>query len=378
MRASTFALALSTVPAALAANYDVTVGAGGNLVFNPEYVQAAVGDTVTFTFNPKNHTVTQSTFDEPCKLNPEGFNSGFMPVDVGSVDLPHVMLTVNHTNPMWFYCQQQKPEPHCQKGMVFAINPPPEHDPHSFAAFKALAMGSGSTPSSTAVDNWSTPPPQTWHTATATVSHEGSTWLTTYTSYEGTPQPTFAPQPVDHKIVVGVDGKLAFGPANISAAIGDTVTFEFRPKNHGVVQSSFSQPCQPLEESTGVVGFNSGLMPVSADATEFPTFRITINDTAPIWGYCPQTQPMSHCGAGMVFSINAVESGPNNFANFVELAKRTAGPPTSSGNGNNGTSDNGSDNGSDNSNNDNGALPGAQRSVITIAGVISLALVLFV
>jgi hypothetical protein len=109
-----------------------------------------------------------------------------MPVDVGSVDLPHVMLTVNHTNPMWFYCQQQNPAPHCQKGMVFAINPPPEHDPHSFAAFKALAMGNVSTPSSTADDNWSTPPPQTWHTATATVSHEDSTWLTTYTSYEGT------------------------------------------------------------------------------------------------------------------------------------------------------------------------------------------------
>lgn len=67
--------------------------------------------------------------------------------------------------------------------------------------------------------------------------------------------------------------------------------------------------------------------PVSADATEFPTFRITINDTAPIWGYCGQT---GHCGAGMVFAINAVESGPNNFANFVELAKRTANSTTTS------------------------------------------------
>ncbi|ESK94187.1 hypothetical protein Moror_8387 [Moniliophthora roreri MCA 2997] len=371
MRISALGLAFASLPAVFAANYDVTVAPGGELVFSPEYVQAAIGDTVTFTFNPKNHTVTQSTFDQPCKLNPEGFNTNFVPVDVGATDLPYRVLTVNHTNPIWFYCQQQKPEPHCAKGMVFAINPPPEGDPRSFSAFKALAMSSA-TPSSSAVDNWSTPPPQTWYTATATVSNAGSTWVTTYTSYEGTTQPTFAPQPVDHKIVVGVDGQLAFGPANISAAIGDTVTFEFHPKNHGVVQSSFSQPCQPLQESTGVVGFNSGLMPVSADATEFPTFRITINDTAPIWGYCPQTQPMSHCGAGMVFSINAVESGPNNFANFQELAKRMNGSPTSSG-GNSAPSGGSSDNTNDN----NGAISSLSHSSMSVVGLISLTLVFF-
>lgn len=67
--------------------------------------------------------------------------------------------------------------------------------------------------------------------------------------------------------------------------------------------------------------------PVAADATVFPTFTITINDTAPIWGYCSQT---GHCGSGMVFSINAVESGPNNFANFVQLAKLTANSTASS------------------------------------------------
>ncbi|EEB92405.1 hypothetical protein MPER_09091, partial [Moniliophthora perniciosa FA553] len=128
MRTSALGLAFASLPAVLAANYDVTVAPGGELVFSPEYVQAAIGDTVTFTFNPKNHTVTQSTFDQPCNLNPEGFSTGFVPVAVGTTDLPSRVLTVNHTNPMWFYCQQQMPEPHCSKGMVFAVNPPPEND----------------------------------------------------------------------------------------------------------------------------------------------------------------------------------------------------------------------------------------------------------
>jgi len=41
-------LASLQVAAVLAANYDVTVGANSKLSFNPEYVHAKVGDTVTF------------------------------------------------------------------------------------------------------------------------------------------------------------------------------------------------------------------------------------------------------------------------------------------------------------------------------------------
>jgi plastocyanin len=111
--------------------------------------------------------------------------------------------------------------------------------------------------------------------------------------------PTPAVQPIDHKIIVGPDGQLVYNPANISAAIGDTVTFEFRPKNHTVTQSSFLKPCEPLvNATTGAVGFKSGLyvlsdhskmvntdsfirfssQPVDANATTFPQFQIKIND----------------------------------------------------------------------------------------------------
>jgi plastocyanin len=47
-------------------NYDVSVGGSAGLVYSPEYIMANVGDTVTFHFGTKNHTLTQSTFAVPC------------------------------------------------------------------------------------------------------------------------------------------------------------------------------------------------------------------------------------------------------------------------------------------------------------------------
>ncbi|KAK0199428.1 hypothetical protein DFS33DRAFT_1510061 [Desarmillaria ectypa] len=340
-----------------AATYNVTVGANGALAYDPEYVTASAGDMVNFIFNPKNHTVTQSSFNAPCVHLADGVDSGFMPVNASRVDLPTFQLSVNDTKPIWVYCRQTG---HCGKGMVFAVNPGAEGSSNSFSAFKALAISSnGTTSSSSATSTYNPPPAQSWTMVTATVTSQTSVWLTTYTSYDGTPAPTFAPQPVDHKIVVGIDGKLEYGPANISASIGDTVTFEFHPKNHTVTQSSFQHPCQPLAETStsGQIGFSSGFRPVAANATEFPMFQITINDTAPVWGYCSQT---NHCGSGMVFSINAVETGPNNFAAFKELAIQTNGTGTgsSSGNGNSGTGSSSapSPSGSNSGSGSNGAL----------------------
>lgn len=80
-------------------------------------------------------------------------------------------------------------------------------------------------------------------------------------------------------------------------------------------------------------------MPVAADATEFPTFTITVENVSafdshlnlrvdvflqkdPIWGYCGQT---GHCGQGMVFAINAKEDSDKNFWAFQHLAIATNG-----------------------------------------------------
>ncbi|KAK1233142.1 hypothetical protein PQX77_003677 [Marasmius sp. AFHP31] len=295
MTGRVLALVLASLQAtiALAANYDVTVGANGKLSFHPEYVHAKVGDTVTFVFHPKNHTVTQSSFEQPCLKAPHGFDTGFKPVPVEQTShLPREVLTVHDdTKPMWFYCQQKAGPagPHCPAGMVFAVNPPPEENSRSFSAFKHLASKSNATSSTT----------------------------TAYGS-----QPTSAVQPTNHKVTVGLGG-LIFNPSNITAAVGDKVTFEFHPKAHGVTQSSFSSPCSPLAN-----GFASGLMPVASVDADKPIFQITVYDTKPIWAYCPQQGPPAHCGEGMVFSVNAVEDGPNNFAAFQAIANRTKTMPT--------------------------------------------------
>ncbi|KAF7426398.1 hypothetical protein PC9H_008766 [Pleurotus ostreatus] len=337
--AGKFAFTLSLLPAALAVTYDVYVGAGGELAYTPPYVNAVDGDVVNFIFRPKNHTVTQSSFEAPCVALPGGERSGFRPVPDDNPPFPNYQFHVTDTTPKWFYCGQTG---HCGQGMVFAINPAPEGEARSFKAFRDLAIAingtaaaSSASPASSSADTYVTPPAPKWATATATITQGQSVWTTTYSSYDGTPPPTPAPQPAEHKITVGANGEFTFTPSNIQASVGDKVIFEFRPKNHTVTQSSFSNPCQPLADVTGVQGFRSGFVPVAADATTFPTFEIVINDTAPIWGYCGQG---NHCGSGMVFSINAVESGPNNFAAFQQLARRINGTEASGAASGNGTS----------------------------------------
>lgn len=57
----------SAAPTAVAASVHViSVGKAGSLAFDPPHVQAQVGDTLVFQFLAKNHTVTQSSFADPC------------------------------------------------------------------------------------------------------------------------------------------------------------------------------------------------------------------------------------------------------------------------------------------------------------------------
>jgi hypothetical protein len=130
---------------------------------------------------------------------------------------------------------------------------------------------------------------------------------------------------------------LTFSPSNIAANVGDLIVFEFRQKNHTATASSFDQPCRPLSatSTTGETGWDSGFMPVPEGATGFPTYSVLVNDTKPIWAYCRQG---NHCGQGMVFAANAVETGPKNFAAYQALAKQINGtgggtsiPPYGSG-----------------------------------------------
>jgi plastocyanin len=285
-------VSLAVIPKVKATDFQVIVG-GGPLQYNPNQVTAQVGDTVTFVFKQANHTATESTLQDPCSPKAGGFDSGFIPVaaDV-TEDFPLAQFNVVDTNPRFVYCKQAN---HCQQGMVFAINAGSD-----FTAFQAAAQASG-----------------------------GGSVSATATSAGATPSATSTG--TNHQVVVGGTDKIFYDPANITAAVGDTITFQFQVKNHTVTQSSFATPCRSLTSTstTGQIGFDSGFMPVAANATDFPTYTITVNDTAPIWAYCRQT---SHCGEGMVFAVNAVESGPNTFEAFQAAAKAQNGTTaTSSG-----------------------------------------------
>ncbi|CAE6481845.1 unnamed protein product [Rhizoctonia solani] len=335
MRTSaTFALLGFVATAVAQTTHTVIVGGPGQLTYTPSCLWPAVGDIVNFEFREKNHTATQSSFAEPCKKLTDAagvqnaFDSGFHPVAAGTTaGFPVMSFNVTDDKPKWFYCAQGA---HCSAGMVFAINPPREGN--TFEAFLANAKNSAAQPpavsapptATTSAAATVTPAPDGVVTVTQTVTLGASTWTTTYGSAPGSAAPTPNPEPVVHVVIVGENGGLTYSPPSVQAAPRDIISFQFKSKNHTITQSSFDNPCRKTEftSTSGQIGFDSGFVPVTADASAFPTWNITVNDTAPVWAYCRQA---NHCGAGMVFAINAVESGNKSFAAYQALAKQLNG-----------------------------------------------------
>jgi len=119
-------------------------------------------------------------------------------------------------------------------------------------------------------------------------------------------------------------GILQFTPPSVNATNGTIIIFTFNgiPGNHSVVQSSFALPCN---QTAG--GFDSGFVGVSSGVTSAPTWNVTItNDRKPIWFYCKQIVPATHCDAGMVGAINAAGSGQFTFTNYQAAARAHVGP----------------------------------------------------
>ncbi|KAG6911862.1 hypothetical protein DXG01_000109 [Tephrocybe rancida] len=253
-----------------------------------------------------------------------------------------------YTAPVWVYCRQagKTPASHCGLGMVFAVNCGLDGQPNSFTNFKksALAVGASlsaaaATPSATDSPAASTDSPAALTTAaygdytipaapsvtpvTQTVTLGNQVWTTTYNSYPGSPGPTpVAAEGAVHTVIVGGPGKLVFDPPFVAAQPRDTIVFEFQQKNHTVTQSSFADPCRKLASG----GFDSDFVPVADSVTSnYPTWSITVNDTNPIWAYCRQKLPSSHCGTGMVFAINPVQNSERNFTAFQNVAKAING-----------------------------------------------------
>ncbi|KAF8423371.1 hypothetical protein EV426DRAFT_563676 [Tirmania nivea] len=117
--------------------HKVQVGGPNIFAYTPSFVFAKPGDIILFDFLQLNHTLTQSSFKEPCTPLPGGIDSGFKPNPMGVRGLQTFELKVPPgDDPLWFFCRQGR---HCSDlGMVFAINPNVEKD---FTTFFARAKG---------------------------------------------------------------------------------------------------------------------------------------------------------------------------------------------------------------------------------------------
>ncbi|KAF5345824.1 hypothetical protein D9756_010895 [Leucocoprinus leucothites] len=141
MRFATVIASLSALSLAFAQNSNSTnstvvtiqVGStadaqGGIFQFIPPSVNATNGTVINFQFSgmPGNHSITQSTFSNPCTPMSGGFDSGWVWLPTpGLTPIPQWNLTVtDDSKPIWFFCKQLQPAPHCKAGMVGAINAP--------------------------------------------------------------------------------------------------------------------------------------------------------------------------------------------------------------------------------------------------------------
>jgi len=105
-------------------------------------------------------------------------------------------------------------------------------------------------------------------------------------------------------IVVAETGAvdLTFKPNSVVAAPGTFVEFIFGAANHSFAESSLANPCSPANSSAIFAGFNFIVPGTSGNSTS--VFTLAINDTSPIWFYCPQVLPVPHCPLGMAGVIN--------------------------------------------------------------------------
>ncbi|KAJ7915492.1 hypothetical protein B0H13DRAFT_2270325 [Mycena leptocephala] len=280
-------LSLAVIPIVRSAVIEVTVGGVGVIAYTPNQVQANIGDVIQFTFKQKNHTITRSTLANPVPHLWEREHS--TRDSANETDFPLAQFTVQDTNPVWVYCRQAG---HCTQGMAAATGS---------AATSAAAAPTGAV------------------TVTTTITVSGAP-IPAHTLQDlRPPRPPRFP-PITSSL--SVEQPVVYTPSNITAQPGDTVTFQFHSKNHTVTASSFQDPCRALSltSTTGQLGFDSGFMAVSENATQFPTFTIQVNDA-------------THCGQGMVFSVNAVESGPNNFGAFQAKAIQLNGTASASPSG---------------------------------------------
>ncbi|KAI0379666.1 hypothetical protein F5Y04DRAFT_259567 [Hypomontagnella monticulosa] len=106
---------------------------------------------------------------------------------------------------------------------------------------------------------------------------------------------------VTHTVQVGLQHD--FQPDTIVANPGDTIRFNFYPKNHSVVRADFKKPCIPWELTNDPTqSFFSGPIQQDTLQTPIPTWDLKVNHTNPVFFYC--SAPGSCIDYKMVGVIN--------------------------------------------------------------------------
>ncbi|KAI9782340.1 MAG: hypothetical protein M1839_005213 [Geoglossum umbratile] len=117
----------------------------------------------------------------------------------------------------------------------------------------------------------------------------------------------------DVAVQVGGDaGENVFLPTTIMAEVGDNIVFTWHTGRHSVIESDFSNPCNP--KSAGIF---SGSVTALLGEGLGQAFAVPVLHTNPIWLYSGQSQD---CQSGMVAVINP-PSGGNNLDTYKANAK---------------------------------------------------------
>jgi len=170
---------------------DVTVNKGGTHRFAPEEIEANVGDVISFYFFPTNHSVVKAEYGFPCVpynyVEPgtkDMFYSGNRLMQATDA-IQEWNLTVNSTEPVFFYCSALES---CNKGgMLGVIN---SNKTMTLDYQRALALSENTIQLS--------PGDPIPAEASSTIIHSTSAVPTSTSSSTPTSTPTIAPVTTNH------------------------------------------------------------------------------------------------------------------------------------------------------------------------------------
>ncbi|KAK7204261.1 Cupredoxin [Myxozyma melibiosi] len=133
-----------------------------------------------------------------------------------------------------------------------------------------------------------------------------------------------------HNVTVG-DAGFTYDPDSITADVGDYVRFTIESGTHGIAQSTYDAPCSPYSDNSddGSDGIYSGLITYST-IYDVPEYIIKINNTDPIWFYCPEAY---HCQSGMTGVINiGTNQSLDTYTSLAETQSSNTQPSVEVGN----------------------------------------------